>query len=124
MTKPSKAYVFVMYNLSGIQKGIQATHAVAELSLTGSKAYEDWAKNHKTLILLNGGTSTSPEQAEKFGWEQGSMENILDTLKAIRIEHAPFYEPDLNFALSAIAMVVEDDCAPLLRSWLNTFKLA
>jgi len=60
-----RAYFFGNMYLSSIQQGIQAQHCTAELfckystmstgdSIQNSMLY-DWAKDHKTTILLNGG---------------------------------------------------------------------
>ncbi len=62
-----RAYFFGNMYLSSIQQGIQAQHTTAELFIkyrgedeftpqTTSFLYE-WARNHKTSILLNGGYS-------------------------------------------------------------------
>lgn len=63
-----RAYFFVNSALSGIQKGLQMGHCAVEMGLkavAGSRgsdherqAYDtwlDWATNHKTVILLEGG---------------------------------------------------------------------
>ncbi len=64
-----RAYYFGNMYLSSIQQGIQAAHVTAEMFTkytTVSEDYEinsdpkrlmlsDWAKNHKTMILLNAG---------------------------------------------------------------------
>lgn len=52
-----KCYVFVHSYLNTTGKGIQACHAVAELMLSGNRTVREWAKKHKTLILLEGGFS-------------------------------------------------------------------
>lgn len=62
-----RAYFFGNMYLSSIQQGIQAQHTTAELFLkyphkvslsSDPTSYlYDWAKNHKTSILLNGGYS-------------------------------------------------------------------
>ena len=72
-----RMYGFTMYNLSEIQKGIQFGHTVVEYGLKHfkDKDYQDWANNHKTFIILNGGTSNSGEKTD-----QGSMEDIHDVL--------------------------------------------
>lgn len=110
-----------MYNLSPIQQGIQAAHALAELSILEEvkEEYINWVKNDKTMIVLNGGTSTSENS-----YEIGSMEEIYKVLLTEGIKCAVFHEPDLNYSLSSIALIVPDDCRPFFRSWLNSFKLA
>jgi len=91
----SRMYFFVMYNLSGIQKGIQAGHAAIEYQLEhgNKKFYKDFAKYHKTFIILDGGGSED-------------MESRMAELEHFKVDHAPFYEPDLNNSLSAIAFIV------------------
>jgi len=54
-----RAYFFGNMYLSPIQQGIQAAHVTHELFLKygiDSRFY-DWAQDHKTMILLNGGYS-------------------------------------------------------------------
>lgn len=57
-----RAYFFGNMYLSSIQQGIQAAHATAEMFVkydnTGSPEYsilDTWARDHKTMVLLNGG---------------------------------------------------------------------
>jgi hypothetical protein len=56
-------YGLVPYNLSPIQQGIQFGHGVIEYSLDVyevppfNKIYQKWAKEDKTFIILNGGTT-------------------------------------------------------------------
>lgn len=53
-----RAYFFGNMYLSSIQQGIQAAHCMTELFvkyLQKSPTLHDWAVNHKTMILLNGG---------------------------------------------------------------------
>lgn len=54
-------YVLANFYLSSIQQGIQSAHVVHELFVKykynfdlSSRLY-DWAENHKTMIVLNGG---------------------------------------------------------------------
>lgn len=58
-----RAYFFGNMYLSQIQQGIQAAHVTAEFFMKYPEDHEcnkidlldDWARNHKTMILLNGG---------------------------------------------------------------------
>jgi hypothetical protein len=52
-------YGLVNYQLSGIQKGIQFGHGVVDYGMKyiESHEYQRWAKNDKTFIILNGGTT-------------------------------------------------------------------
>jgi hypothetical protein len=91
-----RMYFFVMGNLSGRQQGIQAGHAAIEYGINRSNdEYLDFAKNHKTFILLDGG---------------GSLDMLARKQELIEfgIRHAVFYEPDLNNSLSAIAFIVPE----------------
>ena len=92
-----RMYFFVMYNLSGIQKGIQAGHAAVEYSLKYGKTkhYKEFAKYHKTFILLDGGGSQD-------------MISRMEELEDFGVNYASFYEPDLNNSLSAIAFIVSE----------------
>ena len=90
-------YFFTMYNLSGIQKGIQAGHAALEYVLKYPDALtRDFIRNHKTFIILNGGTS-------------GDMLNRMAELEELKIDYAEFREPDLNDSVSAIAFIVDKE---------------
>lgn len=63
MSEQLRAYFFGNMYLSSIQQGIQAAHVVAELfvkypdsaAMQESVDLDNWATNHKTMILLNGG---------------------------------------------------------------------
>ncbi len=106
-----RMYFLVMYNLSPIQQGIQCLHAVVEyfLKYWKTKEFWSWARKHKTVILLNGGTSNDGIKSI-YGElkNKGSMENHLETLKQNKIKCAAFKEPDLNGAMSSIAFLVDE----------------
>lgn len=58
-----RLYTFCNYYLSSIQQGIQTAHVVSELMSASFKDQTkeqfkmvlDWAKNHKTIVVCNGG---------------------------------------------------------------------
>lgn len=106
-----RMYFFVMYNISDIQKGIQAGHCVEEyISKYGNTPkYKDYQKNWKTWIVLNGGSSNNVGTT-MYGDESyyGSMEDIVETIEHIGYEHACFYEPDLNNSTSAVCFLVDE----------------
>lgn len=100
-----------MYNISPIQAGIQSLHAAIEYSLKygKNKEYIDWAKKHKTVVILNGGTSNDGKKSiYGIPAQFGSMENHYLALKSNKVKCAAFYEPDLNNAMSAIAFLVDE----------------
>lgn len=106
-----RMYFLVCYNISAIQQGIQSLHACVEYSLKYGKDenYIEWAKTHKTVIILNGGTSNDGTQSV-YGYpvHNGSMEQHFETLKANKIKCAAFREPDMNYATTAIAFLVDE----------------
>ena len=55
-----RMYVLVLKQLSGIDKGIQAAHACLEYALKYGETndYRNYINNDKTIIVLNGGTSS------------------------------------------------------------------
>jgi hypothetical protein len=89
-----RMYFLVMYNISPIQQGIQALHAAIEYANMFAKLpdYQQWSTRDKTVIILNGGTSTT-------------MKNHY--LK-IPINSVAFHEPDLNGSMSAIAFILDE----------------
>jgi len=100
----SRMYHLVMYNISPIQQGIQAHHAGIEYA---NKYFDDdeyklWRDVHKTIIILNGGTS------QNIGIESGTMELHRRSLFDNNIKYAVFHEPDLNYSTSAIAFLTTE----------------
>jgi len=96
MKNELRLYVLVPYNLSPMQQGIQALHVAVELGLMDRSDYKEWAKNHKTVIVLNAGTTG----------EGSSMEQHLRNLDRLDVSLATFREPDLNNAMTGIAFIV------------------
>jgi hypothetical protein len=111
-TNGLRMYFFVMYNLSGIQKGIQAGHAAVEYQLKygKTKKYKDFVKNHKTFILLDGGGSNDMLVREQ-------------ELEDLGIKFASFIEPDLNNSVSAIAFIVPEHIYNCVDSEIDTWRL-
>lgn len=110
-----RMYFLVLYSLSGIQKGIQAGHSVVEylnvLSMGTSELdeYLDWARNYKTFILLDGGTSNDGEYG-LYGQAActGTLQEYSKMLSENNIPNAIFKEPDLNNALTSISFLVDE----------------
>jgi len=66
-------YGFGNMYLSSIQQGIQSAHTIAEMFIDSKfdsshrpKMLDDWAENHKTMILLNGGYSETLRKLSDF----------------------------------------------------------
>jgi hypothetical protein len=102
-------YGLVPYNLSPIQQGIQFGHAVVEYGLEfgTTSAYQKWAREDKTFIILNGGTTNTRFNIED-GLPLGSLNNHLLTLVLNNTQFATFFEPDLGDQLTAIVFLVDD----------------
>lgn len=107
----TRMYFLLMYNLSSIQRGIQAGHAAIEYQLKfgDTELYKKWATEDKTFILLNGGTSNDG-LIGLYGKEPeiGSMQQHVIDLKENKIDFVVFREPDANNALTAIAFIVDE----------------
>lgn len=109
-----RMYGIVPYNISEIQKGIQFGHAVVEYTLKYFKDdnFQDWAKNHKTFIILNGGTTNNGEEPHKHVVRDdqyvGSMQKLELELKKNKVKVASFFEPDLNDTLTAVVFLVDE----------------
>ena len=104
-----RMYGLVPYNLSPIQQGIQYGHAVVEYGLENfqDQRYLDWAKYHKTFIILNGGTTNQrTDLITKL--PVGSLNNHLTSLKNGGVKVATFEEPDLGDQLTAVVFLVDE----------------
>jgi len=104
-----RMYGLVPYNISPIQQGIQFGHAVVEYGLEfgTTSAYQKWAREDKTFIILNGGTTNTRFNLED-GLPFGSLNNHLLTLVSNNTQVAIFHEPDLGDQLTAIVFLVDD----------------
>lgn len=67
-----RAYFFGNMYLASIQQSIQALHCTSDISVKYDadsdqhSMYEEWAKRHKTVILLNGGFSSDILELNEF----------------------------------------------------------
>jgi len=96
-----RMYFFVPYNLSLIQKGIQAGHAALEYAYTYGKTreYKNFITYSKTWIILNGGTTND---------KNGTLNDIASQLYKNKIDYGVFREPDLNDALTAVCFLADE----------------
>ena len=112
-----RMYGLVPYNLSPIQQGIQYGHAVQEYnndifdSIEGAVSneekreiykFEQWRKEDKTFIILNGGTTNTNLD------HLGTLNSHRLTLREHGIKIADFYEPDLGDQLTAVVFLVDE----------------
>lgn len=103
-----RMYGLVPYNLSPIQQGIQFGHAVVEYGLEfgSTKEYQKWAREDKTFIILNGGT-TNTRYDENNNYV-GSLNNHRQLLSDEGVQFSSFFEPDLGDQLTAVVFLVDD----------------
>lgn len=98
---------------AGIHAGIQTQHSTAELFVkyqtdissvypAQSKLY-DWAENHKTTVVLQGGMHDNLVQLleEIELWDKHNPD--------VSLPFAPFFEPGINNALTSISIVFPQD---------------
>ena len=109
--KDLRMYAITLYSLSPIQQGIQSLHAVVEYSLKSDTEYWDWATSHKTMVVLNGGTTISLKQ-------------IATDLDKIGVEVATFREEDLDDITTAIAFLVDVRNDTHVTRYLKSMRLA
>lgn len=120
-------YSLVLYSLMPIQKGIQTQHTTAEYTLKFNfdDVYVEWAKNHKTTIVLDGGTSNSGNESH-YGYpkQKGGLELLVDEFERIGIRYSVFYEPGVNYSLTSIGMILPEQVFntkkyPGFKTWLQ-----
>lgn len=106
-----RMYNLTIYNISSIQCGIQSYHAGIEYARKygNDESFKLWADKWKTLIIKNGGTTNNGELGV-YGYEamKGSLNNYYDQIIEQGIKAVPFYEPDLNNAMTSIAFIVDE----------------
>jgi hypothetical protein len=116
-----RMFGIVPYNLSPIQQGIQFSHALAEYVgkypkfsvVTGDTEFDSnsdylssltktWLENHKTVVLLNGGTTNKKKAS------LGTLNSHLERIQRLNIPHATFYEPDLGDQLTCVCFIADE----------------
>lgn len=104
-----RMYFFTIYQLTGIQTGIQCGHAALEYvnEYGNNEEYVDFQKNWKTWIILNGGTTNNRFELGT-GTPAGTLNQIVEQLQQNAIEYGFFQEPDLNDALTAVCFLADE----------------
>jgi len=100
-----RMYGLVPYNISPIQQGIQYGHAVVEYQLRygDSEEYQKWAKEDKTFIILNGGTTN------KGLGRLGTLNTHATTIQYdFKLPLGVFLEPDLGDQLTAVVFLLDE----------------
>lgn len=102
-----RAYFFTNFYLSQIQHGIQSCHVMHEMfrkynddrtlfNKEHQQLLHDWADNHKTIIVKNGGDTET-------------MHNIKELCEKMYLPWAYFNEPSLDNALTCIGVIVPEE---------------
>lgn len=99
-----RMYSMVLRQLNPMQKGIQSLHAVVEygekmksgnIDANIKKAYNKWAKEDKTMIILDAGTSVD-------------LNNAIYELMVLNVPYAVFYEEDLYGINTAVCFLADE----------------
>ncbi len=112
-------YGFGNYYISSLQQGLQSAHVVGELftqferDSNEDKMVYDWGKNHKTMVLLNGGNSLNLQELFDFFGELRKQ--------GMYLPFAKFHEDEqsLGGALTYVGMIVPErhyEAAAAIRS--------
>ena len=104
-----RMYFFTIYQLMGIQSGIQCGHAALRYARLYSAEHPevwDFVDNHETWIILNGGTTNSERDFEEI--PLGSINLIADQLQENDVMFSYFIEPDLNNALTSLCFLLDE----------------
>lgn len=106
-----RMYFFVPYNISPIQQGIQAGHALGRHCLRYGRhdpnhIVWEFLEKWETFVILNGGTTNDERDFEMI--PAGSLNLIGDQLQDNDIEFAYMIEPDLNRALTALSFICDE----------------
>lgn len=143
-------YAFCNYYLSSLQQGLQAAHVLTEMSLKARlkggqycHQYDNWASDHKTIILLDGGNDkdlrelltffnmSNPYLYGSFCEDQQSLngamtcvgiilpENIYETVAAIRRGQLYFSNNRYTFDETMFRDDDETEKLWLLQNFIN-----
>ena len=103
MAEELRLYSFQNFYLEGIHAGIQTAHSIAEMSLQTyeqkHKQYRDWALDHKTIVILNGGREKDLYDFMDF-LESDDNTFIWDYFREGK--------DDLNEALTNVSIIIPD----------------
>jgi hypothetical protein len=107
-----RMYFFVPYNISDIQKGIQAGHCALNYArmYANTSDFMDFVDFFRTWIILNGGTTRDyvTDDTSADAYDLGTLNEIETALTLAKVPHAFFREPDLNNALTAVCFLANE----------------
>lgn len=96
MVREQRMCSIALRHLSGIQKSIQACHAIVDYSLKfgDTPEYQRWAKKDKTLYVLEAHTD-------------GQLDEAYEELKKLKVPVEKFKEPDMGNVTTAITFLID-----------------
>lgn len=123
-----RMYGMTIYQLSGIQGGIQFGHAKDEYESlayivggTTLDTYQRWRDKWKTYIILNGGTTNDSKESP------GTIQLYMKLLSSLGVKLAAFREPDLNDSVTALAFLVDERIFNRMKypdpSWMKNLRI-
>lgn len=106
-----RMYFFTIYQLTGMQGGIQSGHSALRFALKYGRYNPnhiiwDFIEKYETWIVLNGGTTNDEIDIDNIS--VGTLNQIGDSLQENDIEFTHFREPDLNHSLTALCFIVNE----------------
>jgi hypothetical protein len=106
-----RMYFFTMYQLMGMQGGIQSGHSALRYVLKYGRYNPDhiiwdFIEKYQTWVVLNGGTTN--DDIDFDGVPLGSLNQIGDGLMHNDIEFSFFREPDINNSLTALCFICDE----------------
>jgi hypothetical protein len=106
-----RLYSFANFYLSPLQHGLQTAHCVSDMAAMVANlgtdhislvdTFYDWARNHKTIIICNGGNVAMLEDL---------FTRLVDHSHQFSLPLVKFYEDEqsLNNALTTVAILVPE----------------
>jgi hypothetical protein len=96
----SRCYVVVNQYISGIQAGVQAAHAVAEMAFRkkDNPLTEKWVQHDRTLIVLRG---KGDEWMRSMFWN-----SLRPAIKKLDLPYGFFEEPGIRNAMTAFSVIL------------------
>lgn len=90
-------YAISLRHLSGIQKGIQSSHAITEYAneFEKTKEYKQWSREDKTEVLLQVNSSDD-------------LKKIIETLTGLEHKFAVFHEPDIYNVVTSVSFLLDE----------------
>lgn len=105
-----RLYTFINFYLSSIQQGIQSAHVLGDMFVKYRQSTRkcgdvyNWAENHKTMIVLNGGANQDIKAINAAFAE-------LENSSKMTFPFSPFHEDDmsLNTTMTGVGIILPEE---------------